>query len=60
MDNSTNSAQSVNISKHLNTKSIFHHLSWGGDHTSGVVLHQEKFRALINDFLRTVDLKFLK
>jgi len=60
MDNSTNSAQSVNIAKHLNAKSMFHHLTWGGDHTLDVVLHKEKFKRLINDFLKTLNVNFLK
>ena len=59
MDNSTNSTQSVNISKQLNAKSIFHHLTWGGDHTLDVVLYKDKFRKLINDFLRTFDKQYL-
>ncbi len=60
MDTATNSSQSVNISKNLNAKSVFHHLIWGGDHTLDVVLHKEKFKTLINDFLRTVDVQFLR
>ena len=60
MDNSTNSSQSVNIAKHLNAKSVFHHLTWGGDHTLDVVFHQEKFKILINDFLKTIEVNFLK
>lgn len=60
MDNSTDSSQSVNIAKHLNAQSVFHHLTWGGDHTLDVVVNQEKFRTLVTDFLRTVDKQFLK
>ena len=60
MDTATNSSQSVNIAKYLNAKSVFHHLNWGGDHTLDVVLHQEKFKILINDFLRTVTVGFLR
>lgn len=60
MDNSTDSTQSVNISKHLNAKSVFHHTTWGGDHTLDVVLHKEKFRALVTNFLKTVDIRLLK
>lgn len=60
MDNSTNSAQSVNIAKHLNVQSVFHHLTWGGDHTLDVVLHKEKFRILVRDFIKTVNADFLK
>jgi len=51
MDTATNSSQSVNIAENLNAQSVFHHLTWGGDHTLDVVLHKEKFRALVNDFL---------
>jgi len=60
MDNSTDSAQSVRIAKHLNDKSTFHHLTWGGDHTLDVVINQEKFRTLVTNFLRRVDGQFLK
>lgn len=60
MDTATNSSQSVNISKNLNANSVFHHLTWGGDHTLDVVLHKEKFKILINDFLRMVDVVFLR
>lgn len=60
MDNSTDSAQSVNIAKHLNAKSVFHHTTWGGDHTLDVVFHQKKFKKVVNDFLKTVDGHFLK
>lgn len=60
MDTATNSTQSVNISKQLNAQSVFHHLSWGGDHTLDVVLHQEKFRILIHNFLKTVNPDYLK
>ncbi len=60
MDNSTDSAQSVNIAKHLNNKSVFHHTTWGGDHTLDVVFHKEKFKILVNDFLKKVDGHFLK
>ena len=60
MDNSTDSIQSVNIAKHLNAKSVFHHLTWGGDHTLDVVVNQARFKTLVTDFLRTVDGQFLK
>ncbi len=60
MDNSTDSTQSVNIAKYLNTKSVFHHTTWGSGHTLDVVLHKEKFRKLVKDFLSTVDVQFIK
>lgn len=59
-DEQTNSQQSVNIAKYLNDKSVFHHLDWGGGHTEDVRIHQDRFRAIINDFLRSVDERFLK
>lgn len=60
MDASTGSQQSVNISKKLNAQSVFHHLTWGGDHTQDVLIHKEKFRTVVKDFLRKVDVNFLK
>jgi len=60
MDASTDSQQSVNISKNLNTQSVFHHLTWGGDHTQDVLLHKDKFRKVVNEFLRKVDARFLR
>ena len=59
MDISTDAQQSVNISKNLNTQSEFHHLNWGGGHTLDVVLHKEKFRTIVNDFLKRIDGPFL-
>lgn len=55
MDTATNSLQSVNIAENLNAKSVFYHLTWGGGHTLDVVLHKEKFRALVNDFLEKLE-----
>lgn len=60
MDSSTDSQQSVNIAKHLNKQSVFHHLTWGGDHTQDVLINKDKYRKLINDFLLKVDKRFLK
>ena len=60
MDTATDSQQSVNIAKNLNAKSVFHHLTWGGGHTLDVVIHQDKFRAIVNDFLKTVDKNLLR
>lgn len=60
MDASTDSQQSVNIAKKLNAQSVFHHLTWGGDHTQDVLIHQEKFRAVVKEFLKKVDARFLK
>ena len=55
MDVSTSPKQSINIFKNLNSRSEFHLLNWGGAHTLDVVLHQEKFRKIVNDFLRKID-----
>lgn len=55
----TDSQQSVNIAKQLNAQSIFHHLDWGGDHTQDVLIHKEKFQAVVNEFLNKVDGRFL-
>ena len=60
MDNSTDSQQSVNISKQLNRQSTFHHLTWGGDHTKDVIINTDKFRGLITEFLKGLDGDFLK
>ena len=60
-DRETNSQQSVNISKQLNPKnSTFHHLDWGGDHTRDVLFSTDRYKDLVNDFLKGVDERFLK
>lgn len=60
MDASTDSQQSVNIAKKLNAQSVFHHLTWGGDHTQDVLIHKDKFRKVIREFLMKVDAKFIQ
>jgi len=59
-DEITNSQHSINIAKNLNDQSVFHLLTWGGKHTEDVRIHQDQFQVLINDFLGTVDERFLK
>jgi dipeptidyl aminopeptidase/acylaminoacyl peptidase len=59
-DEQTGSQQSVNISKQLNKKSVFHHLNWGGGHTEDVRINRDKYQSLINNFLKGVDERFLK
>lgn len=51
-DRETNSQQSVNIASYLNDQSEFHHLDWGGDHTQDVLIHTERYTALVQQFLR--------
>lgn len=58
-DSSTASWQSVNISKHLNAASQFHHLDWGGDHVEDVRIHKERYRELVNAFIGKVNPDFL-
>ena len=60
MDVSTDSQQSINISKNLNARSEFHHLHWGGGHTLDVVIHKDRFRTIVNDFLKKIDSPLLK
>ncbi|MFK7937307.1 MAG: alpha/beta hydrolase family protein [Saprospiraceae bacterium] len=50
-DRQTNSQQSVNIAKNLNTQSEFHHLDWGGDHTADVRINKERYANLVYQFL---------
>jgi len=59
-DSETSSTQSVNISKELrHPKSVFHHTEWGSDHTQDILLHKEKFRKLVDDFLINIDSRFV-
>jgi len=52
-DSETASTQSVNISKHLkHPLSVFHHTVWGGDHTKDVLINTNKFKKVVNDFLK--------
>lgn len=60
-DLQTNSQQSVNISQQLqSSKSVFHHLDWGHDHTKDVLFSTERYKTLVNDFIGGVDSTFLK
>jgi len=49
-DNDTGSQQSVNISKHIPQRSVFHHTKWGSDHTQDITAHTEKYKSLVNSF----------
>ena len=51
-DASTASFQSQNIAKQLDPSlHQFHHLDWGGGHTMDVVVNQEKYNKLVDDFM---------
>ena len=50
-DGSTSSQQSVNISKHLNDKSVFIHTDWGADHCKDINTRPEEYRKLFYKFL---------
>lgn len=51
-DQATGSIQSVNISKKLNNRSVFHHTQWGNKHVMDVINNTEEFKQLVNDFLK--------
>ncbi|MEM0940825.1 MAG: alpha/beta fold hydrolase [Bacteroidota bacterium] len=51
-DPETNSVQSVNISKNLNEKSVFHHTHWGNKHVMDVVNNTNEMRKILMDFIR--------
>jgi len=50
-DEGTASSQSVNIAKHLNAKSEFHHTEWGAAHCRDINTRPEEYRALFYAFL---------
>ncbi|MBC6410390.1 MAG: prolyl oligopeptidase family serine peptidase [Ekhidna sp.] len=50
-DLATSSDQSVNISKNLNNRSVFHHTQWGNDHVDDVVKNTEGMKKLLMNFI---------
>ena len=59
-DSHTAPQQAINIAEKLNKKSTFHLLDWGGNHTHDVLFNKEKFKQLVNQFLRKNAANFLK
>lgn len=50
-DSATNHLQSINISKGLNSKSIFYNTNFGNDHVMDVVNNTDEIKELLNAFL---------
>lgn len=56
-DPKTNSQQSVNIAKYLNTQSVFHHTDWGNVHVMDVISNREDFKKMLKDFIIKNEIK---
>lgn len=56
-DPKTNSQQSANIAKNLNSSSEFHHTEWGNIHVMDVISNKEDIKALLSNFLNKNDLR---
>lgn len=55
-DPQTNSQQSVNIAKHLNSSSEFHHTEWGNIHVMDVISNRKEVKELLSRFIERNDL----